>query len=235
MKKKEPKWQTDFRRSWLIQCLSKATKGNLKRTGGENGFGCGGSGLNPELLQILNRFVVFDRMGFSEYEFGALSMALGRILGLKTYYRGFHFKVGEFSFYGIMHQAQLSDVKQDIRLLLKDERLKEPIHLKKNLTKEPTRRAQACGWWSYTNDYIFFKDRKMYQAFLHFLQIREDGDVGSLRKKSSSPKKRRKLEEIRKDMQRSMKRPPTTKQLQELKETFEGLVFDKNGVRKDEA
>jgi hypothetical protein len=148
-------------------------------------FGLFSSGLSPEAKEVISEICVFDYMGSSEYEFGAIPKALTKII--KQDLISFNITVpfshksftkdniisGERKIFIICPKAIKEEVSDYIRKIgNEDERCKERTSFRASLASREFDR-NIFGWFDIENLFMFFKDHRMFNAWKAILLKKE--------------------------------------------------------------
>lgn len=172
---------------WLLQRMKKPAGNPISLA-----FGCGGSGIKPELQKKLESICSWDYMGAAEYEFGELARSLERIIKnkkkfkanvLNVFYNCRPFSWGEGLSENISGTNKVFYIclKKDIEELkgyLKEWAAKEcldtrdPLYFNESLAGEKANSHGIYGWIDIKNDYMFFTDEKMWRKFCDLLEIK---------------------------------------------------------------
>lgn len=131
----------------------------------------------PEhLRKVLKKICRFYPMGYSEYEHEKTIQSIGRILSYGPLYRGFKKKFMGHNLFVISHWNDQRRIRDDLLYHYKHPhgRMKGFICLKESLEDPNGFLNDAKGWWSYTNDYLVFRDEKMFLAFCEFFGVSLD-------------------------------------------------------------
>jgi len=137
------------------------------------------TGLSSNAKEVLSGICVWDYMGASEYEFGAIpkalrSMVIRRLIA-KVFPVPYHFKR--------WRDSKVFEGVKDIGIICKEEELQEVLsRIMRMAVGDPSIRCKEShevdqslaeydyskdvyGWLELDNGYMFFKDRKMFDNF----------------------------------------------------------------------
>jgi hypothetical protein len=158
-------------RTYLIQRLNEPAERKGKALVNPFSFGAGYSGLEQKTEETLAGIFSFDYMGAAQFEDGIVQRALKSV---SEYFSANYFATGtcylpdEKEVYYLCRKEDEKGVKKTIEKLYSNERsfyLKEPTWLKQSLNEEDFLKDRA-GWLELNNNFIFFKDKKMYKRIL---------------------------------------------------------------------
>lgn len=127
--------------------------------------------MRKQLLKICR----FWSMGYSEYEHEKTLQSIGNILTGVRNFSGFKRKFKGHQLYIISHWMDVDKIRDDLLYHYNHPhgRLKGWIAFKDSLENEGPL-YQAKGWWSYTNNYLVFRDEKMFLEFCDFFGVNQD-------------------------------------------------------------
>ena len=138
-------------------------------------FGLAATGLPKEAKELISTICVFDYMGSSEYEFGAIPKALRQMTKRKLVaitptiafsyrdYRNSKDITGNRTVYIIAPELDIEEVQKRIEnLAIGKENCKERTQFSASLA-EAKYDADILGWFDLDNHFMFFKDVKMFK------------------------------------------------------------------------
>ena len=171
--------------SYLIQRLKKPI--NLSRMGFKTSpFSFGGGypngGLSDEVIEFFNPLFSFDYMGAAEFEFGALPKALKKLFSSAMTANVMEVDSGDgdgsvFEVWYICDINHVGEVTSRIASWAKAEPknglTKECIHLDKSIRENDPR---FIGWIELDNGFMFFIDKKPWDAIYEMIKKSEGGD-----------------------------------------------------------
>jgi hypothetical protein len=173
-----------LKRSWLLQRLSKPVKNmNMIRLS----FGGGGSGFTSEAEEVLSQICDFEYMGASEYEFGAPSKCLQRMLdnseNLSVYVFNIPYKAimpyevvnGHRRVFIICNKTEVEEIKARIEKWASDYRhqdTRDMPYIDVAMAGGESYGKKYCGWIDIDNDFMFFTDQKMWRKFAAIFKLK---------------------------------------------------------------
>ena len=158
-------------RTYLIQRLNEPAERKGKALVNPFSFGAGYSGLEKKTEETLAKIWSWDYMGSAQFEDGIAQRALKSV---SKYFSANDFAAGtchlpdEKEVYYLCSREDEKGVKKTIEKLYSDERsfhLKEPAWVRQSFNNEEYHEKTA-GWLELNNNFIFFKDKKMYKRIL---------------------------------------------------------------------
>jgi hypothetical protein len=158
--------------SYIVQTLTRPKSKSARVTQKHNPWGAGNSGLSPRDLARLNKIVMFEPMGYAEYEMGDLGLSYRRIKVNIHRCSNFSFNVAGFDFYVICYSGHRQAVEKNIKKMLVNDQfnshsmLKQPLHLSRHLTSATT---NFVGGWDILNDFVFFTKKGIFREFRKLL------------------------------------------------------------------
>lgn len=169
-----------MKNSYLIQRLKKPYLKEIKHPlQALAKYGLAATGLNEKARELLSHVCVFDYMGSSEYEFGAIPKALRDMVNnqanLTTYVEKIKFTFkpfGETEFisgntnvYIVGNKNDMPTIIERIRTIaLGQENCKERTNFPGSLAEYEFDK-NVVGWFDLDNGFMFFKDEQMFKDF----------------------------------------------------------------------
>lgn len=180
-----------MREPYLVQRLNKPYKGETKTPlQMMSKFGLAATGFSGEARKYLSEICVFDYMGSSEYEFGAIPESLITMGKIGENLRGYNFSCPYLCTFWDRKTKGNKEQKgtRDVYVICTKHHIVEAVDYITDLArgedhcKERTKVAQSLaehewsentlGWFDLVNYFMFFKDLEMYNNFCVLLGVK---------------------------------------------------------------
>jgi len=175
-----------MRPPYIVQRLHKPYEGELKTPlQALCKYGLAATGLPAKIKEILSEVCVFDYMGSSEYEFGAIPKALKALainadnlccaeLSCSYSYKSWsdkEKKEGSRTVYVICDSKMSKDVHSYLDQMARgEEHCKERTEFAGSLAEHEFSK-NTVGWFDLANGFMFFKDKQMFEDFRTLLGV----------------------------------------------------------------
>jgi hypothetical protein len=134
-------------------------------------------GMSEEIREEIAKICDFEYMGASEYEHEACPDSFEEILSEKDNYRGYKIRFRKNDLFLICKKGDEVKLLNELRFHCKEQRYcKESIYLKDALAGRTGHITNAVGWWSFDGNYLFFKDKNMFEGFCSLFKITDITD-----------------------------------------------------------